>query len=209
MKKASLFLALAAALSLSACSDPDDQRGDPMDPTQQAPVATEREARQQEVREDENVSAEASSEGIDPARDASRQPAPAINEYSDLYADNIEELGSIDDPQQVRTHTQEHTELQQELREMLQRTEADNRNQCALIPYGHKPCGGPESYLAYSQMDMSESDIDELHEKVRRYNQLDAFIKSSQGVMSTCDITPEPDILYENGRCIADIRASF
>ena len=92
---------------------------------------------------------------------------------------------------------------------MLQRTEADNREQCALIPYGHKPCGGPESYIVYSQMDMDENDIDELHDKVRRYNQLDAFIKSSQGIMSTCDITPEPEVRFENGRCIADARASF
>lgn len=203
MKKTCLFLALAAALSLAACSDPDDQRGDPQDPTQQAP-ATERDARQQELREDENVSADGSSDGIDPARDPAHQPAPATSEYRDLYVDSIEELGDIDDPQTVRTHTQEHVELQQELREVLQNTEADSREQCAMIPYGHKPCGGPETYLVYSQRDMSEDDISELHDNVRRYNQLDAFIKASQQMMSTCDITPQPEIRFENGRCIAD-----
>ena len=205
MKKTCLFLALAAALSVSACSDPDDQRGDPQDPTQEAP-ATERDARQQELREDENVSADGSSDGIDPARDGSRQPPSATGEYADLYAnaDNIEELGDVDDPQQVRTHMQEHAELQQDLRGLLQRSEADSREQCAMIPYGHKPCGGPESYIVYSQKDMSEGDIEELHENVRRYNQLDAFIKTSQQMMSTCDITPEPQIRFENGRCIAD-----
>ncbi|MCC5879390.1 MAG: hypothetical protein JJU03_05825 [Idiomarina sp.] len=202
MKKTCLFFALAAALSLSACSDPDDQRGDPTEPTQQAP-ATEREARQQALHEDENVSEEGSSDGIDPARAPERQPASATNGYRDLYASNIEELGDIDDPRTVRTHTQEHVELQQELRELLQRTEADERGQCAMIPYGHKPCGGPESYMVYSQKDMSDDDIDELHEKVRRYNQLDAFIKSAQQMMSTCEVTPQPEIQFENGRCIA------
>lgn len=205
MKKTCLFFALAAALSLSACSDPDDQRGDPSDPTQQA--ATERDARQQELRDEENGRADASSDGRDPAREPDGQPASALDD--DLYASDIDDLGDVEDPATVRTHTQEHVELQQELREMLGRTRADSRDQCALIPYGHKPCGGPESYIVYSQKDMSDRDIKELHEKVRRYNQLDAFIKSSQHMVGTCEVTPEPQIRFENGRCIADTHAGL
>lgn len=190
MKKTCLFFALAAALSLTACGDPDDQHGDPQEPTQQTP-ATEREAQQQELREDTDVNEEATSD--------------ATNLYADI--DNLADFGNVDDPQQVRTHQQEHTELQGELRALLQRTQADSREQCAMIPYGHKPCGGPEAYIVYSQKDMSESDIEALHEKVQRYNQLDAFIKSSRQIMSTCEITPQPEIRFENGRCIADSRA--
>lgn len=175
MKKTRLSLALAAIFSLSlglaACSDPDDQRGDPMDPAQETSAA-EREARQQEVRDD-------------------------------LMAGDISDLGDASDPQTVRTHEQEHAELQQTLREYLQRTRADNENQCAMLPYGHKPCGGPETYMVYSQKDMSDSDIEQLEQRVARYNQLDAFLKTSSGMMSNCQVTPEPEIRFENGRCVA------
>ncbi len=179
MKKTRLSLALAAIFSLSlgltACSDPDDQRGDPMDPAQETSAA-EREARQQEVRDERNPTAKTDDDDL---WDAAR------------------------DPQTVRTHQQEHAELQQTLREYLQRTRADNENQCAMLPYGHKPCGGPETYMVYSQKDMSDSDIEHLEQRVARYNQLDAFLKTSSGMMSNCQVTPEPEIRFENGRCVA------
>ncbi|RAJ93614.1 hypothetical protein [Aliidiomarina maris] len=213
MKKTRLSLALAAIFSLSlglaACSDPDDQRGDPMDPAQETSAA-EREARQQEVRDERNPTAETDDDDLwDAARDPSNQPAPAMGEYrnkeyrEDLMAGDISELGDASDPQTVRTHEQEHAELQQTLREYLQRTRADNENQCAMLPYGHKPCGGPETYMVYSQKDMSDSDIEQLEQRVARYNQLDAFIKTTRGVMSNCQVTPEPEIRFENGRCVA------
>lgn len=201
MKKTWLTLVIAAVLGfgLSACGEQNDRdRDDPRDPMQQVEEADERDARQQEVRDErsqrgESLSAEMDDGNIDPARDSQRQPPGALSDS----------LGDTSDPQTVRTHTQEHTELQQELRQYLQQTNADSRDQCAAIPYGHKACGGPETYIVYSQRDMDENDIAELNEQVARYNQLDAFLKTSRGVASTCDITPEPEIRFENGRCIA------
>ncbi|MGX5913541.1 hypothetical protein ACR0ST_02230 [Aliidiomarina sp. Khilg15.8] len=114
---------------------------------------------------------------------------------------SLQDLEAATDPDTVRTHVQEHTELQETLRQYLQRTAADSRDQCALIPYGHKPCGGPDHYIVYSQKGMTAGDIAELEKQVERYNQLDAFIDSSRNIVSNCQVTPKPEIQFQNGRC--------
>lgn len=196
----SLMVAGILALGLTACSDPDDQRGDPTDPTQEAPT-TERDERREDIRDERSVTqAVDRDEDIDPAADPMNQPTPA---RTDLLAGDISHLGDTADPTTVRTHQQEHTELEMDIREYVRHAEADDIKQCALIPFGHKPCGGPESYLVYSQRDLSSDDIADLEEKVARYNHLDAFLKAAQGMMSTCDVTPEPIVTIESGRCVA------
>lgn len=130
-----------------------------------------------------------------------QQQALNSNDSEPDETDSLEDLEAASDPDTVRTHIQEHTELQETLRQYLQRTAADSRDQCALIPYGHKPCGGPDHYIVYSQKGMSDGDIAELEKQVKRYNQLDAFIDSSRNIVGTCQVTPEPEIQFENGRC--------
>lgn len=212
MRKSRLSLTLAAIFTLSfglaACSDPDDQRGDPTEPTQEAP-ATERDARQQDVRDERNVSEELNQEGLDAASDPTNQPTPATAEYrQDLLAQNVSNLGDTDDPSTVRTFQQEHAELQQTIRQALSRNRADDIDQCAMVPFGHSPCGGAETYLVYSQRDMSSDEIEDFEEKVARYNQLDAFLKTSRNIVGTCEVTPVPEIVFENGRCMASGRGS-
>lgn len=175
MKK--LMLSLTIALALTACGERDDQRGDPTAPMQQS---------EQNERRDGNVSA--APEERDSAIDHSAQPAPSADT----------------DPEAIRSHEQEHAELQTYLNTYIRQTQADNIEQCSMFAYGQKACGGPEMYVVYSQRDMDEDAIAELNEHVARYNQLDAFIKMTRNIVSTCDITPEPEIRYENGRCIGD-----
>lgn len=211
MRKTQLALALTALMSLglAACGDPDRQRGDPNRPAQEAP-ATEREARQQDVRDERSVNEELDREGLDAAVDPDTQPIPARNDYHrpDLISYDISDLGNLDDPTTVRTHHQEHTELLASIRDAIH-NEADEVAHCAAVPFGHKACGGPASYLVYSQRDMSSSDIEDFEQQVARYNQLDAFLTISEGRMSTCDITPRPELELENGRCIANTRGSI
>lgn len=114
---------------------------------------------------------------------------------------SLQDLEAAAAPDTIRTHIQEHTELQETLRQYLQRTAADSRDQCAMIAYGHKPCGGPDHYIVYSQQGMSDGDIAELEKQVERYNELDAFVDSSRGMVSNCQVTPKPEIQFENGRC--------
>lgn len=179
MKK--FLLSLLVTFAVTACSDrEDDQRGSPTDPMQQSEQADER---------DENASPSPEPGERDSAVDHSAQPAPSLE---------------TSDPDAIRSHEDEHAELQTYLNAYLRRTEADNIEQCSMFPYGHKACGGPETYVVYSQKDMSDETIAELENHVERYNQLDAFIKTTRGIVSTCDVTPEPEIRYENGRCVGD-----
>lgn len=144
----------------------------------------------------------------EPANDDSSDPESNNQELtSEELRSQLEVSGDASDPATVRTHEQEHAELQQTLRQYLQRREADSRDQCALIAYGHKPCGGPESYIVYSQKGMGEDTIEELEAQVKRYNELDAFIKSSRNIVGNCQVTPEPEIEFENGRCMANLRS--
>lgn len=114
------------------------------------------------------------------------QPEPALPD-----TDNIE---------------QEHRELRDILLAYSRNNAADSAEQCATFPMGHKACGGPEEYQVYSQKGMSASDIETLHQQVERYNQLDAALKITSGVVSNCQITPEPKIRFENGRCQAQLQ---
>ena len=226
MRKSRISLALAAifALGLTACGDPNDQRGDPTDPTQQAPVA-ERDARQQaderagqqsadrrdrealqsSARNEGNINDNLDRDGYDPATNADTQPVPATQDFHrpDLLAQNFDELGDLEDQDNVRARQEAREELLAEIERTVGEREADDVNQCAFVPMGHKPCGGPERYMVYSQRDMSDSDIETFEAQVSQYNQLDAFIKTAEDRMSTCDITPRPEIRLEGGRCVA------
>lgn len=229
----SLALAAVFALGLAACGDPDDQRGDPTDPMQQTPATErdarqqadrdsddsndarsaeqldeegrDREARQRAARSEGNINENLARDGYDPATDPNTQPIPAEQDFHrpDLLARNLDELGDLEDEENVRTQQQAREQLLAEIERTVGNREADDVNQCAFVPLGHKACGGPESYMVYSQRNMSDSDIESFEEQIARYNQLDAFIKTAENRMSTCDITPRPQISLEGGRCIA------
>ncbi|RUO30027.1 hypothetical protein CWE12_08690 [Aliidiomarina sedimenti] len=188
MKNYALAIALLTALGLTACSDPDDQQGDPTNPTQQV------QQRQQAEDQDTGTAGE---------RDAttmrSAQPAPADSE---LRPEN-----DIQGRNQMQEFTQqqaeEHAELRTYLTSYTRNNEADSQDQCAFFALGDKPCGGPESYVVYSQKDLSDEDIANLEKRAQRYRELDAMMHAAEGMMSTCDVTPQPQVTLENGRCVA------
>lgn len=102
---------------------------------------------------------------------------------------------------------EEHAALQQELRAYLGRTQADDLTQCALLPYGYNPCGGPARYIAYSRKGMSDAELGVLEQQLSRFNQLDAFLQSQRMGVGRCGPTPEPELALINGRCVADQQA--
>lgn len=176
MRKTKLTLALAAIFTLSSgliACSPEQQEYDPQEP-QQTPY--DQSADQDSADENGTATHEATEQGTEPA---------SLSE------------------QTMQTHEEEHAELQQVLRQYFHRNQADSREQCAMFEYGVKPCGGPERYIIYSQKDMSEEELTQLEQTVARFNQLDAFIKSTRGVVSNCQVTPEPEIVFRDGRCTA------
>ncbi|RUO30355.1 hypothetical protein [Aliidiomarina soli] len=194
MKKYTLAIALLTALGLTACSDPDDQQGDPTNPTNPT-----QQTQQRQQANDQDTDPAGTAGERDAATMRSSQPAPADSELrpeNDIQGRNqMEEF--------TQQQAEEHAELRTYLTSYTRNNQADSQDQCAFFALGDKPCGGPESYVVYSQKDLSDEDIANLEKRAQRYRELDAMMHAAEGMMSTCDITPEPQVTLENGRCVA------
>lgn len=75
----------------------------------------------------------------------------------------------------------------------------DNAQQCRTLAYGHKACGGPERYLAYSTKRSDSARLAQLGEQLARQRR-DEDVRS--GMMSTCSVTPDPGATCTAGRCV-------
>lgn len=60
---------------------------------------------------------------------------------------------------------------------------------CRSIGVGHKPCGGPAGYLAWSTESSRES---ELRARVAAHAQAEADAQARDGRVSNCMVTPDP-----------------
>jgi len=58
----------------------------------------------------------------------------------------------------------------------------------SFTPIGHKPCGGPNAYLAYS----TEIDTKRFLERVALYDKLQKRFNEKWGVSSDCAVVPAP-----------------
>ena len=71
-------------------------------------------------------------------------------------------------------------------------------SQCHSMGMGAKACGGPESYLAWSDQNAGAARLKQLveqHAAARRDEDARA------GLMSTCQLTPDPGATCRAGRC--------
>lgn len=90
--------------------------------------------------------------------------------------------------------------LYAEIKAMVGTAAASQPLQCKKTGLGHKPCGGPASYLIYSTQGLDEA---LLLQKVSRYNQLVQAEQQRLGLVSDCAIVPEPGVALVGGFCVA------
>lgn len=90
--------------------------------------------------------------------------------------------------------------MEEEVMEAVGEAEAGDVAACRSVAFGAKPCGGPWTYLVYST---TGSDADEVQERVAEYNRLDERRNAACELVSTCEVTPEPALAVEAGRCVA------
>ncbi|MDP4530444.1 hypothetical protein Q3O59_15545 [Alkalimonas delamerensis] len=81
---------------------------------------------------------------------------------------------------------------------MIGKAEADDVKQCRVIGFGHKPCGGPAEYIAYSTKGVNET---VLQQKIASYNRAAEAENIRLGRMSDCAIVPEPAVSLIDGQC--------
>jgi len=97
-------------------------------------------------------------------------------------------------------HAAESAALFAEIKAMVGTAAASEPAQCKKVGFGHKPCGGPASYLIYSTQGLDET---LLLQKVSRYNQLMQAEQQRLGLVSDCAVVPEPGVALVGGFCVA------
>ena len=71
--------------------------------------------------------------------------------------------------------------------------------ECLFIAFGSKPCGGPWTYLYYT----NSIDVEKLELWVEDYNQLESQLNEDWGIVSDCAaVIPPSSMECENNQCI-------
>jgi hypothetical protein len=77
--------------------------------------------------------------------------------------------------------------------------------QCRTIGIGHKPCGGPTRYIAWSTL---RTDAQALQAAVARQAAEQRREQTIEGRASTCEVVPDPGAYCEPGAPVAGHRGS-
>ena len=92
------------------------------------------------------------------------------------------------------------TDLGNEINVLVESSVCTDETECAYIAFGSKPCGGPWSYLVYS----NSIDTDELIAKVELFNQMQNTYNLRYNITSDCSVVLPPDALIcEDNKCKA------
>jgi len=89
--------------------------------------------------------------------------------------------------------------LDREVKTIIGDAVCTSDNECLLIGYGAKPCGGPGRYLAYS---IKSTDVVLLEHKVREFNALAQEFNRRTGRRSDCMLTRKPRISCVQDQCV-------
>lgn len=90
-------------------------------------------------------------------------------------------------------------ELRQQILAQVGEAGCDSSQQCHTLPMGAKACGGPESYLAWSDRSL---DGKRLRQLADRYAAARRFELQREGLMSNCALTPDPGAVCRAQRCV-------
>lgn len=72
--------------------------------------------------------------------------------------------------------------------------------ECRVIGYGAKPCGGPWGYLIYSTATLDTAVLQGL---VSAHRSFESYMNAKYGYSSTCDVPPIPAVTCFGGMCRA------
>jgi hypothetical protein len=76
--------------------------------------------------------------------------------------------------------------------------DAENVQQCRLLPMGNSECGGPSFYYVYSVLGDNEVDLLELS---KAHRTIDRSLKQENQIMAICMMSPEPMVIIREGKC--------
>ena len=92
-----------------------------------------------------------------------------------------------------------HVGLLQKIKDEIGNAECDNASQCKTLPVGHKSCGGPEGYLAYSTKTGNTKQLMALAEQYAAARKAE---NERSGMLSNCMMEPDPGATCVANRCV-------
>ncbi|RUO78367.1 hypothetical protein [Pseudidiomarina taiwanensis] len=106
----------------------------------------------------------------------------------------------------VAEQVEKLSQLDKEIRSMAGTAVAQSAQQCRVVAVGSRPCGGPEYYLAYSVSSVDETQLLAL---VTEYSEMRQGFDAQQGIVGTCEVIPEPKLVFIDGYCRALPAATY
>ncbi|HAH55708.1 MAG TPA: hypothetical protein DCM02_10635 [Flavobacterium sp.] len=103
----------------------------------------------------------------------------------------------LNDSQETITSTQLETK-KQEIQNYINSFSCSESVGCGFIAFGSKPCGGPRTYLLFS----NGVNLTKLQEMVKNYNDLENLHNIQTNAMSDCMfVMPPTEVKCVNGVC--------
>jgi hypothetical protein len=91
------------------------------------------------------------------------------------------------------------TALAQEINGLIGQARCEATSECRTLAFGHRPCGGPERYLAWSTR---ETDGARLQALATRHTEARAAEDRARGAVSTCIALLPPAVACQQSRCV-------
>lgn len=88
--------------------------------------------------------------------------------------------------------------LRAELMKEVGDAACDSDAQCRTVAVGHKACGGPAGYLAWSSKRSNEARLKDL---ARRQSEAEKAENEGNGMMSNCAVVVDPGAVCKAARC--------
>jgi hypothetical protein len=130
------------------------------------------------------------------ANDERMAPEPLV-EAIDPQKDPIAAV-KAKEKQMTLTADQDVGALRRQALSLIGDASADDNSQCRITGFGHKPCGGPAHYIAYSIKGGNEAEI---LLKIAAYNAAEEAENVRLGRMSDCAVVPKPVVELSGGQC--------
>ena len=92
-----------------------------------------------------------------------------------------------------------HVGLLKQIQAEIGSAECDNAAHCKTMPVGHKSCGGPEGYLAYSTKSGNSGKLLALGEQYAAARRAE---NARSGMMSNCMMEQDPGAVCVARRCV-------
>lgn len=89
-------------------------------------------------------------------------------------------------------------DLKERIDKMIEDTSCSGDADCKFMAIGHKPCGGPASFIIYSSKAVDEGDLQVV---VNEYSELQRKINEDTGAISNCAVETPPTIGCRSGSC--------